>query len=249
MLDGAENGTSPFPPDAPLRGSPRSTRRTAREGRMLAGGDRAHRLLDHALLAHDLPSLADGQFAAAGHGSARAREAWLLDQAALISTAQAKQSRANTPIATSDAPPGMAPATRYGPGRHRRSDGGGRRGGGGPPSCCSISRAPAAAPARCPSCASCVPALLAARSLARAALRAADRRIFRRAAPDRMDAARLCRRRSRLRCAHPSRRAAAAALLVRRAHRRSLDGGLALAGVGRRAAAAGDRARCCAPTG
>lgn len=89
-----------IPPGEPLRAF----------GQLDAGGGVPDRLLrvegarlvylDHALLAHDLPPLRDDALVAAGEDPVDFRERWFLDNAALISLAQTGEPIANTPIRT-----------------------------------------------------------------------------------------------------------------------------------------------------
>jgi hypothetical protein len=72
---------------------------------------------DHALLQNDFPTLRDDALAAGGCPPDQcdaAREAWLLEHAALISVTQAAQDIANTPITTRDEPRRVWRPTRYG---------------------------------------------------------------------------------------------------------------------------------------
>jgi hypothetical protein len=71
-------------------------------------------LLDHALLAHDLPALSDDRLRAAGRDPVATREDWMLEQAGMVSVTQAAHANANTPITTVGEPcPAWRPP-RYG---------------------------------------------------------------------------------------------------------------------------------------
>ncbi|MGH6615544.1 hypothetical protein [Sphingomonas sp.] len=79
-------------------------------------------LLDHALLAHDMPALSDEALGAAGLDPVVTREAWMLEQAGLVSLTQAAQAEVNTPIATIGEPRLVWRPPRYGRAAVLRAD-------------------------------------------------------------------------------------------------------------------------------
>lgn len=80
-------------------------------------------LLDHALLAHDQPALSDAALHAVDRDPVAAREAWIVDQAGLVSPTQAAQTEVNTPIATIGAPRPAWRPPRYGRAAVLRTEG------------------------------------------------------------------------------------------------------------------------------
>ena len=91
---------SRIPPGAPLRAFPELDAGGGEPDRLLRVETARLLYLDHGLLAHDLPSLSDTALLAVGEDPTAFREAWLLDQAGLISLAQTAAPIANTPIRT-----------------------------------------------------------------------------------------------------------------------------------------------------
>lgn len=80
-------------------------------------------LLDHALLTHDLPALSDQALGVAALDPIAAREAWMLEQAGLVSLTQAAQTEVNTPIAAIGAPRPAWRPPRYGRAAVLRAEG------------------------------------------------------------------------------------------------------------------------------
>jgi len=91
---------SRIPPGAPLRAFPQLDAGGGEPDRLLRVETARLVYLDHGLLARDLPPLSDDALRAGGEDPTSFRERWFLDQAGVISLAQTGAPIANTPIRT-----------------------------------------------------------------------------------------------------------------------------------------------------